>query len=87
MNTEEKYVDLTKLMVKEYIEQNNLASIETLLSKQMPVSLLPLYQSQFGGIIVPGMTKVQYLDGYFNFLDNLREIYGIELEAQNKKCK
>lgn len=87
MNNESKIYELIKSTVEEYIKANNLKPIEELLKKQLPISLLDLYVQEFNGIQLPGMTNIQHLEGYINFLNELRKIYGVELEEKKKLCK
>ena len=73
--------------VKKYVKENQLCSIETLLKKDLPFSLMPLFDKYFGGIDMEGISTEYYIKTYKNFLTELRNLFNVEEAKKLGKTK
>ena len=73
--------------VDNYVEEYHLYPVERLLEKELPLSLIGLYVEEFDGMELPGITTVQFLKGYKQFLEELCDIYQVEVNKQPVKRK
>lgn len=87
MNTYDNISNLDRKTVDQYVDENGLTRTEQLLEKDNPLSLMPLYVEQFGGVDIKGITTVEFLRGYKKFLEELRDIYGVEVKQTSVKRK
>ena len=53
-----------KTLVDSYITENQLRPAEYLLKKELPASLMPLYEEKFDGMNMEGISTVEYLKEY-----------------------
>ncbi len=73
--------------INNYVKENHLHPIETLLEKELPVSLMGLYVEEFDGLDMSGITTVEFLKGYKQFLEELRDLYQVKVKKQTIKRK
>ena len=73
--------------INNYVQESHLHPIETLLEKELPVSLMGLYVEEFDGLDMSGITTVEFLKGYKQFLEELRDLYQVKVKKQTIKRK
>ena len=76
-----------KTLVDSYITENQLRPAEYLLKKELPASLMTLYEEKFDGMNMEGISTVEYLKEYKKFLKKLRKVYNVKESKELKKVK
>lgn len=80
-----KNKEIIKSYVDGYIRENQLYPAKDLLKKDLPASLMPLFDDFFGGIDMEEISTVYYLKEYRKFLKDLRKIYKVKEVDTSKK--
>lgn len=80
--------DLTRTSIQQWMAATQNMKMDKLLKKEVPLSLMDLYEEKFGGSDLTTKNS-SYVDDYKEFLVFLRQLYTMDLENKvtNHKSK